>query len=106
MDKYDENKATSEMDLYSRQIGAVGIDTMRKLINLNVLIVGLKGAGVEAAKNLILAGPRSVTIFDSKPVVIADLGTNFCLKEQDLGLRSVSVVRCSFKLCVGEMLLA
>lgn len=54
------------MDLYSRQIGAYGIETMGKLVKMNVLIVGLKGVGIEAAKNLILAGPGGVTLHDDE----------------------------------------
>lgn len=52
------------MDLYSRQIGAFGIETMGKLINMRVIIVGMKGVGIEIAKNLILAGPGSVVLCD------------------------------------------
>ena len=36
---------------------------MGKLVKMDVLIVGLRGLGVEVAKNLCLAGPRSVTLF-------------------------------------------
>lgn len=32
---------------------------------MNVLIVGINGLGIEIAKNLILAGPGSVTLYDS-----------------------------------------
>lgn len=32
---------------------------------MNVFIVGMKGLGVEIAKNVILAGPGSVTLYDS-----------------------------------------
>lgn len=39
-DKIDTN-------LYSRQIGAFGIETMGKLIQLKVLVIGLRGAGIE-----------------------------------------------------------
>jgi molybdopterin/thiamine biosynthesis adenylyltransferase len=38
------------MDLYSRQIGAFGVETMKNLITLDVLILGLRGVGAEAAK--------------------------------------------------------
>jgi ubiquitin-activating enzyme E1 len=51
---------TIDTNLYSRQIGTFGIETMGKLIKMNVVIIGLRGNGVEIAKNLILAGPRSV----------------------------------------------
>ena len=53
MDKIDTN-------LYSRQSGTFGLETMGKLIQMNVVIVGMRGLGVEIAKNLILAGPKSV----------------------------------------------
>ena len=36
-----------DTNLYSRQIGAFGLETMGKLIQLNVLIIGLRGAGIE-----------------------------------------------------------
>lgn len=73
------------MDKFSRQIGAFGIETMSKLIRLRVLIIGLKGLGVETAKNLILAGPGAVTLVDDAPVEIKDLGSNFFLTERDIG---------------------
>ncbi|QRW16453.1 Ran-specific GTPase-activating protein 1 [Rhizoctonia solani] len=41
----------------------------------NVLIVGVKGLGVEIAKNIVLAGVKSVTLFDPEPVQVQDLGT-------------------------------
>jgi len=47
-----------DTNLYSRQIGTFGMETMGKLIKLDVLIVGMRGLGVETAKNLILAGPH------------------------------------------------
>ena len=84
-EQFDENKASAMMDLYSRQIGAFGVETMKNLVVLDVLIIGMKGAGVETAKNLILAGPRSVTVYDPSPVAIQDLGSNFFFKESDVG---------------------
>lgn len=65
---------------------------MKKMAASNVLIVGMKGLGVEvgelnrlhmvasfelilSAKNVALAGVKSVTIYDPSPVEIADLGT-------------------------------
>jgi len=46
------------MDLYSRQIGVYGLETMGKLVKMKVFISGLRGVGLETAKNLILAGPN------------------------------------------------
>ena len=70
---------TIDTNLYSRQIHTFGMETMGKLIKLNVLIVGLRGLGVETAKNLILAGPASVTLHDPSPVQWGDLSSNFYL---------------------------
>ena len=74
-----------DYNLYSRQIGTFGMDTMKKLIKLKVLILGLKGLGVEVAKNIILSGPKEVCIFDQKIVTINDLGSNFYLREEYIG---------------------
>ena len=72
-------------DLYSRQIGAFGMETMRKLVQLKVLIIGMRGLGVEIAKNIILSGPKSVTIFDQCFPSINDLSSNFYITEEDVG---------------------
>ena len=46
--KIDEN-------LYSRQIFTYGKETMDKIVNMRILIIGLKGLGIEIAKNIILS---------------------------------------------------
>lgn len=74
-----------DTNLYSRQIGTFGIETMGKLIKMQVVIVGLKGLGVEVAKNLILAGPKSVSIFDPSITEMRDLGSNFYTEEKHVG---------------------
>lgn len=56
----DKESEYIDYNLYSRQIGTLGINTMKKLIKLKVLILGLKGLGVEVAKNIILSGPKEV----------------------------------------------
>jgi ubiquitin-activating enzyme E1 len=50
--------------LYSRQLYVYGHEAQRKLQSTNILIVGMKGLGVEIAKNIILAGVKSVHILD------------------------------------------
>ena len=74
-----------DTNLYSRQIGTFGLETMGKLVKMKVLIIGMRGLGVEIAKNLILAGPNSVTIYDPTQVSIADMGANFYISEGDVG---------------------
>ena len=76
----DENR-------YSRQIILLGIETMAKISKLKVLIIGLRGLGVEIAKNIIVSGPNKVTIFDPNLVQTKDLGSNFYLSEKDIGKR-------------------
>lgn len=83
-----------DTNLYSRQIGTFGIETMGKLIKMNVLIVGLRGLGVETAKNLILAGPKSVTLYDPTIVQCGDLTANFYTGEEHIG--KVSRAEASF----------
>jgi ubiquitin-activating enzyme E1 len=73
------------MDQYSRQIGAYGLETMGRLITLDILVVGMRGVGIECAKNLCLAGPRSITVCDPNPAFVRDLGSNFFLTEENVG---------------------
>ena len=72
-------------DLYSRSILTYGIDTLQKLSTMKVLIIGMRGLGVETAKNIILSGPGEVDIFDPTLTTIKDLGSNFFLSEEDVG---------------------
>jgi ubiquitin-activating enzyme E1 len=52
---------------------------MGRLVKMRVLIVGMRGLGVETAKNLILAGPAAVTLYDPSLVQVEDLSANFYL---------------------------
>lgn len=78
--------ADIDTNLYSRQIGTFGMEMMGKLIQLKVLISGLRGVGMETAKNLILAGPHSVVLHDDNKVAIADLGSNCYLSQSHVGV--------------------
>ena len=81
----DKKEVEIDTNLYSRQIGTFGMEAMGKLVKMNTAIVGLRGLGVEVAKNLILAGPASVTLSDDTLVQIGDLGANFYCEEQHVG---------------------
>ncbi|KAK3390545.1 hypothetical protein B0H63DRAFT_465961 [Podospora didyma] len=85
----DESVAgsTTEIDegLYSRQLYVLGHEAMKRMSASNVLIVGLKGLGVEIAKNIALAGVKSLTLHDPAPVAIADLSSQFFLRVEDVG---------------------
>src|SRR3990167_10278845 len=84
----EDKKVEYNENLYSRQIGVFGAEAMGKLVKLRCFIQGLRGVGIEAAKNLILAGPKSVTIYDQEVVQHGDLGSNFYLKEEDVGKKT------------------
>ncbi|PVH16529.1 ubiquitin-activating enzyme E1 1 [Candidozyma duobushaemuli] len=71
--------------LYSRQLYVLGKEAMLKMQNANVLIIGLRGLGVEIAKNVALAGVKSLGLYDPKPVEIQDLSSQFFLSEDDIG---------------------
>lgn len=71
--------------LYSRQLYVLGHEAMKRMGSSNVLIVGLKGLGVEIAKNIALAGVKSLTLFDPHPVAISDLSSQFFLHVNDVG---------------------
>ncbi|KAK4274841.1 hypothetical protein QN277_018011 [Acacia crassicarpa] len=81
----DSNPPDIDEDLHSRQLAVYGRDTMRKLFASNVLVSGMQGLGVEIAKNLILAGVKSVTIHDEGSVELWDLSSNFVFSENDIG---------------------
>lgn len=62
-----------------------GKEAMERMQNASVLISGLKGLGMEIAKNVILSGVKSVTLHDTEKVEVADLGSQFFLRESDIG---------------------
>jgi ubiquitin-activating enzyme E1 len=62
---------------------------MKRMAVSNVLIVGLKGLGVEIAKNIALAGVKSVTIYDPEPVTIQDLSSQVSIHNSKPADRSL-----------------
>ncbi|XP_057433289.1 ubiquitin-activating enzyme E1 1-like isoform X2 [Lotus japonicus] len=81
----DSNPPDIDEDLHSRQLAVYGRETMRRLFGSSVLISGMQGLGVEIAKNLILAGVKSVTLHDEGTVELWDLSSNFVFTEDDIG---------------------
>lgn len=82
--------------LYSRQLYVMGHEAQKRMMVSDVLIVGLSGLGVEVAKNIILAGVKSVTLYDPNPVTSFDLGGNFYFQEGDIG-------RPRAETCIGKL---
>ncbi|XWS74385.1 hypothetical protein CRYUN_Cryun02cG0210700 [Craigia yunnanensis] len=81
----DSNHTEIDEDLHSRQLAVYGRETMRRLFASNILISGMQGLGAEIAKNLILAGVKSVTLHDEGVVELWDLSSNFVFSESDVG---------------------
>lgn len=71
--------------LYSRQLYVLGHEAMKRMGSSHILVVGMKGLGVEIAKNIALAGVKSLTLFDPKPATLADLSSQFFLHPSDVG---------------------
>ena len=72
------------IDLYSRQLGIIDSDSMKKLTSMKYLIIGLRGLGIEILKNLILEGPQRVDIYDPNYINIYDLNSNYFVTEEDI----------------------
>ncbi|KAG5356785.1 Ubiquitin-activating enzyme E1 1 [Yarrowia sp. E02] len=82
-----DNAGEIDESLYSRQLYVLGHEAMKKMANSNVLIVGLQGLGIEIAKNIVLAGVKSLTLYDPGKTEISDLSAQFFLREDDVGKR-------------------
>lgn len=80
-------------NLHSRQLAVYGREAMRRMAMADVLISGANGLGVEIAKNVILAGVRSVTIHDTMEVTLQDLSAQFYLTEHDVGANRAEACR-------------
>ena len=72
-------------DLYSRQIGTIGKDTMLKVSNLRVFIIGLDTIGIEVAKCLCLLGIKKLYIYHPQKITDAIKGRNFLLYDSKQG---------------------
>ncbi|GAA6221943.1 ubiquitin-like modifier-activating enzyme 1 [Lates japonicus] len=70
---------------YSRQLYVLGHEAMQRMGTASVLIAGMRGLGVEIAKNVILSGVKSVTVQDEGRTEWTDLSSQFFLRESHLG---------------------
>lgn len=80
--------------LYSRQLYVLGHEAMRAMAKSAVLIIGCDGLGVEIAKNVILAGVKSVCVYDPNPASYTDLSANFYLSEADIASKTPRAQAC------------
>jgi ubiquitin-activating enzyme E1 len=87
----DASNGEIDESLYSRQLYVLGHEAMKRMGSSHVLVSGLRGLGVEIAKNIALAGVKSLTLFDPKPAAIQDLSSQFFLHPEDVGKARASV---------------
>ena len=73
-----------DIDFYSRQIGTFGLDTTKNIMKMKVLIYGIRGLGMEIAKNIILMGPKCVSLYDKNLITLYDLGSGFYFSEEQI----------------------
>ena len=88
----------------------LGHEAMKKMSVAHVLVVGLNGLGVEIAKNVVLAGVKSVTLWDPTPAEITDLsaqvlGANTTHKARQKLITAIVLfnrARCRSTSCQGH----
>lgn len=81
-----QGMSNDEIALYDRQIRILGFQVQERLRSANVLLIGLKALGTEIAKNLVLAGVGTLTILDGDAVTEEDLGSQFFLTQDHVGM--------------------
>ena len=70
VDKSVAGNTDIDESLYSRQLYVLGHEAMKRMGQSNVLVIGLKGLGVEIAKNIALAGVKSLTYMTLRQLLL------------------------------------
>uniref|UniRef100_UPI00358E6EF8 SUMO-activating enzyme subunit 1-like isoform X1 n=1 Tax=Myxine glutinosa TaxID=7769 RepID=UPI00358E6EF8 len=84
-----ENEAAiseEEAAQYDRQIRLWGLEAQKRLRTSRLLLVGLQGLGAEIAKNIILAGVKSVTLLDDSQVSAVNTRAQFLVPHGVAGI--------------------
>jgi ubiquitin-activating enzyme E1 len=79
--------------LYSRQLYAIGKDTMTSIINAKLLIINLDPLAVEICKNIILCGVGSITLADNNTISEKDYN-NYYISSKDFGKKRAELIGC------------
>jgi ubiquitin-like 1-activating enzyme E1 A len=77
--------SADEIALYDRQIRLWGAQAQERIRSANILLISLRALGTEIAKNLTLAGVKSLTIVDGDVATEEDLGCQYFLRQEDIG---------------------
>jgi ubiquitin-activating enzyme E1 len=78
--------------LYSRQLYAIGTDTMQSLINSKVLIIGVDSLGTEICKNIILMGVGTITLADGDVKISEKDYGNYYITDKDIGKKRSDIL--------------
>jgi ubiquitin-activating enzyme E1 len=80
-----KSRVCKEID-FSRQLMIIGKHNQQKLSNSKVLIIGGTSTAIEIAKNLIMVGVKSITLFEDEVRTVrrSDLKINPFLSESDI----------------------
>lgn len=90
---YNNNMSTNiDESLYSRQLYAIGKDTMQSLVLSKVLIVNLDPLAIEICKNIILMGVGTITLADGDVIVSKKDYGNYYLTENDIGKKRSDII--------------
>ncbi|XP_025089996.1 SUMO-activating enzyme subunit 1-like [Pomacea canaliculata] len=81
----EENITEDEAALYDRQIRLWGLDAQKRLRAASILLIGLRGLGAEIAKNIVLAGVKSLTLLDSTKADEDDTASQFLIPHSEIG---------------------
>lgn len=77
-----------EAALYDRQLRLWGVEAQNRMLSSSLLIAGgFRGLAAEVSKNCVLAGVGKITLLDSEDVKESDLGANYFLREEEVGLK-------------------
>ncbi|KAK6531069.1 hypothetical protein TWF281_007895 [Arthrobotrys megalospora] len=77
---------TAKEKKYDRQLRLWGAGGQEALETAHILLINATAAGTETLKNLVLPGIGRFTIVDNAAVTDEDLGTNFFLDDNSIGL--------------------
>jgi ubiquitin-like 1-activating enzyme E1 A len=81
-----EELSADEIALYDRQLRLWGIEAQNRMRRANILLITMKALGNEIAKNLVLAGIGSLTVWDPETVTKADVATQFFVTDEHIGM--------------------
>ena len=84
MKNNENDKENLVSELYSRKVGLYGLETMKKIMNLIILIYRMRDSGIEITKNIILSDPNRIIIFSPNISKINDLTVYFYLTKDDI----------------------